>query len=276
LIGLKTTHGLISNQGVAPLAESLDGVGLIARNIPDATEFLRHCINPSKFSEKNDINLNSQLRMQSWIPESMISSGVAAKLLAVSKEAKANVMTNDVQEFEVLSDLSEVLLQGEVCMTHQQSLISSQDNEFHPLNRLPGLKQLIFNGLAQPRKWIQIAIEQRAKRREEFILKYLSKSDVLMIPCFADSLPLAEEVNSHSQQFNFAKLLGLYRFMGFVNYLGLPSLCVPVGLDHLGRPISVQLLARPFEDFSLLNFGDIFLKSIATNKSVFSPPNPLH
>jgi aspartyl-tRNA(Asn)/glutamyl-tRNA(Gln) amidotransferase subunit A len=51
------------------------------------------------------------------------------------------------------------------------------------------------------------------------------------------------------------KLLGLHRFMGFVNYLGLPSLSMPIGKDSKGMPISVQVLCRPYGRVESLALG---------------------
>ena len=49
--------------------------------------------------------------------------------------------------------------------------------------------------------------------------------------------------------------------MGFVNYLGLPSLSMPIGKDSKGMPISVQVLCRPYEELSLLRWAQHFIGS---------------
>ena len=40
--------------------------------------------------------------------------------------------------------------------------------------------------------------------------------------------------------------------MGFINYLGLPALVLPIARDSRGLPISVQLVGRPFHERELL------------------------
>jgi Asp-tRNA(Asn)/Glu-tRNA(Gln) amidotransferase A subunit family amidase len=40
--------------------------------------------------------------------------------------------------------------------------------------------------------------------------------------------------------------------MGFINYLGLPALVLPIAKDSRGLPISVQLVGRPFHEHELL------------------------
>ena len=44
----------------------------------------------------------------------------------------------------------------------------------------------------------------------------------------------------------------MHRAMGFINYLGLPALVVPIAKDLRGLPISVQLVGRPFQEHALL------------------------
>jgi aspartyl-tRNA(Asn)/glutamyl-tRNA(Gln) amidotransferase subunit A len=40
-----------------------------------------------------------------------------------------------------------------------------------------------------------------------------------------------------------------------VNYLGVPALALPCGFDSSGLPISLQLVARPFAEATLLSAG---------------------
>ncbi|WP_310609913.1 amidase family protein [Limnohabitans sp.] len=48
----------------------------------------------------------------------------------------------------------------------------------------------------------------------------------------------------------------MHAFMAFVNYLGLPALNLPIARDAQGRPICIQVLARPFAEHRLLDFAE--------------------
>jgi len=72
----------------------------------------------------------------------------------------------------------------------------------------------------------------------------------------ATPLPLIEEVEPGLPGFDVKKLLGLHRYMGFVNYLGLPAVVAPVGMDRRGLPICAQVLARPDQDVALLDWAE--------------------
>lgn len=50
----------------------------------------------------------------------------------------------------------------------------------------------------------------------------------------------------------------LTRLTRWVNYLGVPALVVPCGLDSRGLPMSVQFVGRPFAEATVLAAGHAF------------------
>jgi aspartyl-tRNA(Asn)/glutamyl-tRNA(Gln) amidotransferase subunit A len=76
------------------------------------------------------------------------------------------------------------------------------------------------------------------------------------LPALPIPIPDWAEVTPTDPAFDGRKLLALYRYMGFINYLGLPALVVPIALDARGLPISVQLVARPFHELTLLHCAE--------------------
>ena len=64
LLGLKTTHGLVSSQGVFALAPSLDGVGLLTRSAADAQQMLAALVPPAQRRP-----VLAQPRLKAWLPE---------------------------------------------------------------------------------------------------------------------------------------------------------------------------------------------------------------
>ena len=47
-------------------------------------------------------------------------------------------------------------------------------------------------------------------------------------------------------------------FNGLFNYLGLPALAIPCGLDDAGLPVSFQLAGPPFSEARLFNAGHLY------------------
>jgi aspartyl-tRNA(Asn)/glutamyl-tRNA(Gln) amidotransferase subunit A len=47
------------------------------------------------------------------------------------------------------------------------------------------------------------------------------------------------------------------------NITGVPALSLPVGHDRAGLPIGMQLMARPFQDATVLGVGRVYEDSVA-------------
>ncbi|MES2612446.1 MAG: amidase family protein, partial [Pseudomonadota bacterium] len=62
----------------------------------------------------------------------------------------------------------------------------------------------------------------------------------------------------------------LSRFGRFVNLLDLCSVAVPAGFTGLGLPVSLQLIARPFDEATALRVGHAFER--ATRWHLAVPP----
>jgi Asp-tRNA(Asn)/Glu-tRNA(Gln) amidotransferase A subunit family amidase len=135
----------------------------------------------------------------------------------------------------------------ESARTHRQALLDA--------NCAPAVEAVALAGLVIPRQWHDAAREDRARRTREFVAQHLQEHDVFMAPALPDPIPDWADVTQGHASFNAKRLLGMHRYMSFVNYLGLPSLVMPVAKDARGMPISVQLVARPFHESLLLGFA---------------------
>ncbi len=99
LIGLKTTQGAVSTQGCAPLAPSLDSVGLLSRWPQDAREIWQ-ALSPESLREPAVANAGCQV----WLP----GRGVDSQVIQAIREwvAQLNVAVAEVDmaaEFEQLN-----------------------------------------------------------------------------------------------------------------------------------------------------------------------------
>ncbi|WP_309055264.1 amidase family protein, partial [Streptomyces sp.] len=56
---------------------------------------------------------------------------------------------------------------------------------------------------------------------------------------------------------------GYVRLCAPANITGVPALTLPVGHDHAGLPIGMQLMARPFRDATVLRVGRAYEESVA-------------
>lgn len=85
--------------------------------------------------------------------------------------------------------------------------------------------------------------------RAEVAEKYFTEVDVLLLPTMSDTVPTVKEASHDPEQAVSADLTA------FANYLGLPSLSVPCGLDQDGMPIGIQVVGAPGSDAAVLRLG---------------------
>ena len=259
VLGLKTTHGLIARDGVYPLAPTLDSVGLLTRSAADAMEILQACARPGQLRSP----ATASLRIKAWIPDRELDESVASALGAFADACQATTRIRQWTGHAALTQLAEIVLHAESAQTHRQALLDASCS--------PSVQAVALAGLVIPRKWHEAAIADRARRAREFVAEHLLAHDVFLLPALPDPVPDWIDVTPGHAAFNAKRLLGMHRYMGFVNYLGLPSLVMPVATDTRGLPISVQLVARPFHESLLLGFAHRHELQLSRNHVVAQP-----
>lgn len=243
LIGLKTTPGVISTEGVYPLAPSLDSVGVLGRTAEDTRQVLEAVAEDGSLKPAS----TDSGRVKAWIPETALHESVALAMQECVRSMNIVTQTGTCEQHTALTQLSEIVLHTEAACTHRQALLEG---------RSPAVVEAVaLAGLVIPRPWYEAAIACRAQHVRDFVRKHLEGHDILMVPALSTPIPDWNEVMPGNALFNVRQLLGLHRFMGFVNYLGLPALLVPVATDKRGLPISVQLIGRPFHELDLLKYA---------------------
>jgi Asp-tRNA(Asn)/Glu-tRNA(Gln) amidotransferase A subunit family amidase len=245
VLGLKTTHGLLPLDGVFPLAPGLDSVGVLARTADDLRQIL---LAASDNIENSGDGLTPAFagRAAVCIPESELDGAVAQALHTFAGVCGLPVRSA-IAQHALLTQLSEIVLHAQAAQTHRTALLDGTASA--------AVKAIALAGFAMPPEWLQDALAQRASHLRDFVASQFNDCDILVLPALPAPVPDWHEVTPGHAAFNVRKLLGLHRFMGFVNYLGLPSLVVPITRDARGLPISVQLLGRPFHELTLLQFA---------------------
>ncbi len=243
LIGLKTTHRMINQEGVYPLAPSLDSIGLLTRSAADARQLLDAFMlgGTSRPSQPDP-------RLKAWIPSAGVHDSVAVALIELADAYDITERTQLLPEHKLLTALSEILLHHEAAETHQRELLNSTLSASVQAVALPGL--------VIPLHWYQAAVQDRSLRARAFFNAHLKDHDILMLPALPQPVPNWSAVTPGNNDFDVRQLLGLHNFMGWVNYLGFPSLVMPIASDARGLPISAQFIARPYEERTLLAFAE--------------------
>lgn len=262
VFGLKPTQGAVPVDGVAPLAPSLDNVGLLARSADDAA-WLWRALQSTHFSHDRPLSRDAGMPSAHdhwklatcWThgdPGMSATNGVTQSALdTFADECSARGRRRDV----VLRDmpqwirLAQTMLYAEAAWTHASALRAAQP----ALGALA--RAIALPGVVLPASWYLQAQEARALHTRRFISEILTDVHLLLVPALPAGLPDKDEVSTTSSAFRPRRLLELFCWMSFVNYLGLPAAVFPIAYDQDARPICVQAIARPGDEAVLLAFA---------------------
>jgi aspartyl-tRNA(Asn)/glutamyl-tRNA(Gln) amidotransferase subunit A len=240
LVGLKTTHGLIPTQGLAALAPSLDTIGVLARNVQDAGALLAPLTPQLPAAAQRAA---TSVAWRAWIPDDWLHAEVARALHALADELGATRV--DLQtDHSHLSALADIVLHAEVAALRREPLLAGQLSA--------SVQALALPGLVMPPAWSRAAQAVRGAELQRFCQNQLPAASVILMPALPAPVPNWQTVHPDQPGFVVRELLALHRCMGFINYLGLPALVLPIARDSRGLPISVQLVGRPFHERELL------------------------
>ncbi|MCD8504710.1 MAG: amidase [Burkholderiaceae bacterium] len=240
VMGLKTTHGLIPRDGMTILSPSLDSIGVLARSVGDVAELMQVLAPGLRWQ---NLHSRAAIKVGYWLDDVQMDERVLAvvgrvmrhygqtHIAPVNHERRASALQEMVMAYEVGQTLRARIANGLAC------------------SQVAGLGSY---GLMIPNIWWREALRQRPEHLKAFVDDVFGKVDVMMAPLQIDLLPKTSEVYLGNPEFKAAKLLGLHRYCGWVNYLGLPALAIPIGTTPDGLPVSIQLIAKPFNEVQLL------------------------
>ena len=246
IFGLKTTRGLISKEGVAELSPTLDSVGILGNHLEDIELILgllaeSALTSVASFQRKNRVGL--------WLPpfiDPMLRQSIQKNLNNLK-----SVELIEIDEFDQLKFSTDQILSYEANQLYANHL----DQASCPRT----LKTVCKQGkLITESDYLEI-INNQSQISAAFIQKYFTNFDLVLLPTFTCTLPNWNEVEIGHPDFDKEKLIGLFHLMGFINYLGIPSLSIPIGLDHMGRPLSIQVIGTTLSELNLIDFAKSIL-----------------
>ena len=274
VVGLKPTYGLVSTDGVVPLAWTFDYVGPIARTSEDAALVLA-AISGQEAAQSG----NKEVAPDDWqsileIDVSTLRLGIVREyffadlhpeIAACTEEAVAvlqKAMAGS-REIEIPIDIDRTVHNAEAWTYHQEH-VGRTPELYHPET----LKR-IRNGVS-----IAAADYIRALRHVQHLRRYASdvfrEVDVLITPAVAVEPPTIAELTADMEQLRSHEMRMLRNTRPF-NVLGWPALVVPCGTMSSGAPIGIQLAAAPGKEALLLALANTFERSQYGEELPISP-----
>ncbi|MFH0848894.1 MAG: amidase [archaeon] len=250
IVGLKPTYGRISRHGVVPCSWSLDHVGVLARTVEDAAMLLEilagHDLNDTSSSTLPVPSYSKSLAKVS--PPRLVRLGEFFQDKA--EEAVRNCTEQAVRKLgesgaEVIrrqlpGSFTSVLAAHRIMLTVEAAAFHQKNFHTRMMDYRPLLRSTIAAGLLTPASTYLRAKRIKSRFTRE-VLALLQGSDCLLTPATTTPAPRGLE-STGDPAFNLP-----WSFCGF------PSITVPSGLTERGLPLGIQLVARPFDEETLLS-----------------------
>lgn len=260
LVGLKTTHGLISRHGLIELCPTHDTVGPLARSVRDGAILLdvmagADPLDPVSHQAPVRRVLDGVDAMprgaRLWVLPEQEREGVEAAVLAAYDEALATLKGLGMQLVEKALPqrcADSMRIAGQLMSAegydHLGALFERSDLRFDTNIR----RRILLGRDTAAGEYLRLLRARDAARND--MLAAMDGIEACVFPTNAISAIPVADVDELATP--------LSRFGRFVNLMNLCSLAVPAGLSPEGMPISIQFIGRPWDEPLVFRLGHAF------------------
>ena len=265
IVGLKPTYGRVSRAGAMPLSWSLDHLGPMTRTVRDAAVLFE------VIAGQDDADVTTSRRavgdvvaalesgaagLRIGVPENYYFDGVDPEVERAVREAArvlgaagATVHPIRVPDPRAMVDACTAIARSESAVIHRRLLVE------RPHELQPVVRARLETGLAiTAHDYIQ-ALRLRARLTRAFVAEVFAEVDALVLPAIPEPAPSLDAAKAGSVSDVVQRMGRFSRLTRPFNGLGLPALALPCGFSTDGRPLSMQIAARPFDEATALRLG---------------------
>jgi len=234
VVGFKPTYNALPIKGVTPLAKSFDTVGIIAISVDVARRsFLT--MNQSTLQKSKD----KPVIVSSVMPTQTVATAETLEALYTASQVLEQQCTN-ITDFVIQQSVSDIVsahrtvMNAEAAQAHHQLMRPG-----HNLLLRPKFRAGLEAGATVSAAELEAARGLLYQAKVDF-WSQLKGIDVILTLPVPDAAPLLDETT------------GFQDWLTPWTVFGGPLICIPWGIDSLGRPKSVMLAAHPGHDKQVL------------------------
>lgn len=255
VVGLKPTYGTLPTTGVTPLSVSFDSVGIIARSV----DIARRSFIAMKNDSNHFQNKNTPVIAKVLLPTQTMATDET--LSALNKATNALAQQNiDVKDLTIELQIDEIvcahriIMNAEAAQAHKSLLAPERLSLLRPKFRA-GLQA----GVKVSPTELEAARGLILLTKNDF-WNQIAGVDFILTLAVPDAAPLLDGTT------------GFQDWLTPWTVFGGPLVCVPWGLDSLGRPNSIMVAAHPGHDLNALKIAKQ-LEQLAPARPRPTPPN---
>lgn len=249
VVGLMPSARRVSRDGLMIGSATLDRIGPMARTVADCARL--YDVVAVQTTERGLGHLPAGLRLGVLRTFPDVAPEVAARLVAAAGGfAALGVRLVEIERapLDVINEHALVVFAREMADRYAE-LMREQAGVIHP-----EVLERLRRGAAIERSAYFDALAARDALARDFAATAFGAVDVLLLPAAPAVAPLASDVIAGRA----ATAGDPGRYTRAFNYLDLPALVLPAGVDSDGLPIGMQLVGRPGDEAGLLALGHAF------------------
>jgi aspartyl-tRNA(Asn)/glutamyl-tRNA(Gln) amidotransferase subunit A len=267
---IKPTWGRVSRAGAMPLAPSLDTVGVIARHVedlaltlgilagpdprdpaatslpvPDYVARLDDPVKGLKLGVDEAVIGEADPRVQKMVEE---VAGILAKLGLARTACR-------FPDWQTLDHLVQLVQLPDASAAHT-TFLRTRAGEYGPQVRARAEVGHFISSVDH-----LTALRARGSYLERTLRDTFKDADIAILPILADPLPTLAELDVSGGPQVQAAMGRVVKFTRPINYLGLPTLALPVPRGG-GLPNGIQLVGRPYAEATLFAVGRAYQRVV--------------
>ena len=268
VVGVKPTFGLVSRHGGMPRAWSLDVFGVYARSVDDAAALLDVIAGED---ERDPATLDAPgpgngegtapdvrgLRIGAPVGEAMFEAEPALKPALDAALERFGSLGCEVVEV-ALPDLRTIgALSGTILLAEAAAIHDEWTREI-PDQYAESVAWRLQQGRHVPATRYLQALRLRPKVTEAFVSEVFAAVDAVFTPTVTMPVPDFDGAQAFTAAEAPSAIFETTKCTAWANYLGLPAISLPCGFTDGSLPVGCQLVARPFDEGTLLALGRAF------------------
>jgi len=265
IVGLKPTYGRVSRAGAMPLSWSLDHLGPMTRSVRDTALMLEIIAGHDPHDSTSSPHavgtpsaaLDAPIRgLRLGLPENYYFDGVTPEVRAAVEAAAttlaslgARVETLRIPDPAGLIDVAGILARSESSTIHAR-IVRDRPHELGAAVRA----RLEIGFHVSAHDYLQ-AGRLRARLTRAFVDEVFGQVDALLTPTIPEPAPALAAATAPPVDEIVRRMNRFSRLTRPFNALGLPALALPAGFTADGRPLSLSIIGRPFDEATVLRLG---------------------
>lgn len=283
IYGLKPTYGRVSRYGLTAYGSSFDTIGPFAKNVYDLTLILQVLSGNDPFDStssnspvpKYDLEINSEKKFKIGLPKEYFSEGLNPEIKKSIDEVCFRLKSLGHELSEISLPHTEYAIPTYYILTTAEasSNLAKHDgahfgyraeqisnlNEMYIKSRTEGfgseVKRRIMLGTYALSAGYYDAYYRKAQKVRRLLKQdfdeAFKKIDLILTPTTPTvAFKIGEKSSDPLQMY----LIDIYTTSA--NLAGIPGINIPIGKNSEGLPIGMQIMAKEFDELSLLQFSN--------------------